>query len=1253
MAAAWNFRTRLKVVESKDYITKTTLTDAERARKYRERKKNDDGYKKKERERKKKARDLRTPKQIEEDNAKSKERQKRYRERLKARGMQPKKVDKGSKVLTRKEREKKREYWRIKKQESRNNQSSQKKRRVKEKDRKYRRLRMEKINAKIERKKVSKLQGGNINPDLLNKSSSLLKQIFQDKNVKKQFFHKFSFLKKYGLNRQISKYTGISESYISKRSKCTGDLPRKKRKDAIDTEVQETIQHFCHRPGVSTNLPTAKRVKRDLIERRVLDKPMKTLFKDFQENHPNIKLSLSTFKRNRPKHIETTRKQSWTGCLCELCANVDLKIKALNQLAERNGCGVKIKDKYEAVRLTMCQKPGRYHHYDCIRRDCRECGVDAIVSYFQCLAEKCQDEVLQYTKWERVKKQLKGKEVVRVMPVTKKHSCTQVVIELSSELTPLSEHLFVASWQQDQFSKLQKRVPEGCVLLNMDFSENFMCVSQNEVQTAHWGHEQVTIHPTVAYYQCQKEGCEETVIESLIFITDDKQHDAHAVMAFTKLANQHLQATRGLHIEKQLHMTDGCSAQYKSKTPFTDIYISFSILDFGFPTERHFYGSRHGKGPSDGAGAVVKSFVRRGVLGDSICINNAKEFFNYSKKISKDEEHSKRTFFYVDQINRNRPDRSNSKTIIGTRKLQCVKTVEQKKIATRNLSCFCGGCVVGQYEKCSNSEYVQEWTTQALEATQEMGNGRGVRMRGGERGRPRGGRGLRMRGGERGRPRGGRRLRMRGGDRGRPRGGRGLRMRGGDRGRPRGGRGLRMRGGDRGRSRPRGGRGVQIHGVSRHRDQYEGSSDESSDHDWNTSSSELSSDVEEDQSDDASVMQDQLHTLQHLQELSSIIQEKHLTDENHISSSSEESLEISGMSGIMDFLALEEADDELSVSPIFPYLFDTLTQDQPEVPLTQDQPDVLLTQDQPDVLLTKDQPEVPLTQDQPDVLLTKDEPEVPLTQDQRDVPLTQDQPDVLTKDQPDVLTKDQPEVPLTHDQPDVLTKDQPEVPLTQDQPDVLLTKDQPEVPLTQDQHEVPLAQDQPDVRTKDQPEVPLTHDQPDVLLIQDQPEVPLTQDQSEVPFTQDHHEVLTQDQPEVLTQDQPEVLLTQDQPEVPLTQDQPDVLLTQDQPEVPLTHDQPDVLLTPYQPEVPLTQDQPDIPLTKDQLEVPEQSPGVKAAVENWPLVHFFTEKMGKEKLWVQNTISNSVLPSDVEKTLSAPSLEMVGSRFYYKFEDL
>lgn len=187
----------------------------------------------------------------------------------------------------------------------------------------------------------------------------------------------------------------------------------------------------------------------------------------------------------------------------------------------------------------------------------------------------------------------------------------------------------------------------------MDFAENYSCISQNEVQAAHWGHEQVTIHPTVAYYKHTNEGYDQVVTESIIIISDDTTHDAHAVHAFTKAANEHLEQSRGLNIRKEIQMSDGCSSQYKSKTPFAD--ISCSIIDNGFPTERHFYGSRHGKGPSDGAGAVVKSFVRRGVLGNNVVVNNATDFYEYAKQLTKDERHSKRTLIFVNEINRTRP----------------------------------------------------------------------------------------------------------------------------------------------------------------------------------------------------------------------------------------------------------------------------------------------------------------------------------------------------------------------------------------------------------------------------------------------------------------------------------------------------------------------------------------------------------------------------------------------------------------------
>ncbi|WAR25605.1 hypothetical protein MAR_011309 [Mya arenaria] len=95
----------------------------------------------------------------------------------------------------------------------------------------------------------------------------------------------------------------------------------------------------------------------------------------------------------------------------------------------------------------------------------------------------------------------------------------------------------------------------------------------------------------------------ETVQEDLMFISNDMTHDANAVHSFVTLANKHLQQRRGLNIEHELSFLMDARANTSPSHPF----------DYCFPIERHLYGSRHEKGPSDGAGAVLKCAARRAV----------------------------------------------------------------------------------------------------------------------------------------------------------------------------------------------------------------------------------------------------------------------------------------------------------------------------------------------------------------------------------------------------------------------------------------------------------------------------------------------------------------------------------------------------------------------------------------------------------------------------------------------------------------
>ena len=81
------------------------------------------------------------------------------------------------------------------------------------------------------------------------------------------------------------------------------------------------------------------------------------------------------------------------------------------------------------------------------------------------------------------------------------------------------------------------------------------------------------------------------------------------VQAFVQTAVDHLKHQQGLHISHIVKQMDGSGSQNKSKDPFVD--ISYALQDVHCTLERIFcfFCSRHGKGPSDGKSAMVKSQV--------------------------------------------------------------------------------------------------------------------------------------------------------------------------------------------------------------------------------------------------------------------------------------------------------------------------------------------------------------------------------------------------------------------------------------------------------------------------------------------------------------------------------------------------------------------------------------------------------------------------------------------------------------------
>lgn len=58
-----------------------------------------------------------------------------------------------------------------------------------------------------------------------------------------------------------------------------------------------------------------------------------------------------------------------------------------------------------------------------------------------------------------------------------------------------------------------------------DFAENYTAQQQDEVQSAHWAQDQITLHPIVCYYNTGSI----SKTPEVVFISDDIKHDAQFV----------------------------------------------------------------------------------------------------------------------------------------------------------------------------------------------------------------------------------------------------------------------------------------------------------------------------------------------------------------------------------------------------------------------------------------------------------------------------------------------------------------------------------------------------------------------------------------------------------------------------------------------------------------------------------------------------------------------------------------------------
>ena len=327
-------------------------------------------------------------------------------------------------------------------------------------------------------------------------------------------------------------------------------------------------------------------------------------FECFKLDHPDSQIGKSKFAEKRPQHVMLTSKMPHNVCGCVYHSNVILLLEALHRKYPEI---VPLYSKLDFLGLCVCDLESEC----CMSDNCYLCGNlnlfrDKIVNK---VPEP--EEQLRWYQWEQDRDNYTSK-------LLKIGTVKEALENLGSKLPQFTWHVFIKSKQEEAYKRAKNCAnqanSETC-LLQMDFAENFTCVWQDEIQSAHWRQKQVTVYTVMVYFQ------QRTL--SWVIVSDCRDHEKNAVAAYTSKVLEMIKDI--IPDAKQVDVwTDGPSSQYKNKYIFA---LRLQLKNkYQLKLGWNYFATSHGKGPNDALGGNVKRIVHRQIMGRAAVVSSAETF---------------------------------------------------------------------------------------------------------------------------------------------------------------------------------------------------------------------------------------------------------------------------------------------------------------------------------------------------------------------------------------------------------------------------------------------------------------------------------------------------------------------------------------------------------------------------------------------------------------------------------------------------
>ena len=415
------------------------------------------------------------------------------------------------------------------------------------------------------------------------------------------------------------------------------------------------------------------------------------------------KICETTFRKYKPRFVKLQGKIPLRQSCCEVCQNFEYVMKSASKFLKGVPSSIDA-----CVDSSMCSYESYFPKINCALCKCLNCGVEKLkLKLIDMNAHLIEDERKRFLikRWETKRESLGDKYRTYMHWKHDRLSYRELLHRYVNDLKGMASHCFFAAWNFHQYLVCKNNLEKGQIVIVHDYAQNYLCIHQHEIQAMHWCHKQVTMHPSCISYRCPVDNCNQMVLHEIVHISDDLKHDGHLVRKFQQ-CNLQILNRRGVEIRKIIEFTDQAPSQYKNKTAFR--YLCQEKI----PTERNFFGVRHGKGPCDACAGRIKGRLAKLVKTESAVVNTARSCFDACKEFfetrwpDKDECcHYILTFNYVGKLGK-RPDTSKWKGVAQTREHMhsIMNRGDELKVNVRDVVCLCTGCLHGD-STCKNSKW--------------------------------------------------------------------------------------------------------------------------------------------------------------------------------------------------------------------------------------------------------------------------------------------------------------------------------------------------------------------------------------------------------------------------------------------------------------------------------------------------------------------------------------------------------------------